>query len=93
MKEQEITIRYLDIDDVLHDSMVLEGMEPGSLTGRKDKALKSLGIEHTEDAHLKSWIRAMSEENDVEYTMPSHPGIADAIMGAPAAQRFMFWLA
>lgn len=91
-QEKEIVIRYLDVNDILLDSLVIEGISP-KLKKIKEKALSRLGVDHTEDTYLRSWLKWLSDLNGLEFETPVHKAICDGIMEDPNAQRFMFWLA
>ncbi len=59
----------------------------------KIKALKRLDIDHTEDTPLNSWLKHLSELNNVPFTKPAHRDIVDAIQNDISIMRFLFWLA
>jgi len=89
-----ITLRWLDVDDILRDSLLAEAFGQGVTQTLKDKALAHLGIARTaEEKPLTAWLRAMAEENGLPTAVPAVPALRNAVESSAGALRFVFWLA
>ena len=84
---KEVVVRYFDLSDLGVDLLFATDEEKLQVLGR-------LGVVPTEgERPLAAWVRAMSEENDVEFTVPAHPLIAQAVLENKSARDFMWFLA
>ena len=89
---RQITITYLNMQqEDLKNIMIAEAIT--DVSAQKIKALKRMEIEHTEKTPMASWIKHLSEINDLPYTVPAHIDLVDAIQEDIQALRFMFWIA
>lgn len=92
--ERKITIEYLNMQSnditngILGETFAADRIKP-----IKERALANLGIEHTEDTPLNSWLKYLSDLNNLPFTRPAHKDLTDAIQENMATFRFMFWLA
>ncbi len=92
METRMITITYLNMNsEDIKNGMIAESIM--DITAQKIKALQRLDIEHTEQTPMASWIRHLSEQNDLEYTIPAHIDLVDAIQEDIQAIRFLWWIA
>lgn len=84
---KEVVVRYFDLSDLGVDLLFATDED-------KVKVLGRLGVVPTEgERPLAAWVRTMSEENDVEFTVPAHPLIAQAVLENKSARDFMWFLA
>ena len=89
-----ITLRWVDVDDILRDSLLAEAFGQGVTQTLKDKALAHLGITRTaEEKPLTAWLRAMAGENGLPVAVPAVPELRRAVEESVSALRFVFWLA
>jgi hypothetical protein len=89
-----VTLRWIDVDKILADSLLAEAFGQDSTQGFKDKALAHLGITRTEgEKPLTAWLRAMAEENDLPVAVPAVSELRNAVESTAGAMRFVFWLA
>ena len=90
-----ITITYLDVTqkDIEAELLAAGYKLKDKVRPIKEEALAILDVEHTEDTLLHSWLKHLSERNNIPYTLPVDSRITDAIVENAAACRFMWWLA
>jgi hypothetical protein len=89
-----VTLRWLDVDKILGESLLAEAFGKSILQSAKDKALTKLGITRAEDEKpLTAWLRAMAEENGLPVTVPATPQLRRAVEESAGVMRFVFWLA
>lgn len=92
--EKGITLCWLNINDGMIKAEIMAIAEGESIDDVKEAALMKLGIEVQDgESFLNAWSRAMHEENDLEFSIPSHPAITDAVMQSAPIMRFVWWLA
>ena len=90
--EKEVTLRYFDFN--IHDVVLGAAFHPKESDELKVKALAKLGIIPLYgEEPLHAWLRVMSEENELPFTLPAHPAIVNGIFADHAVSRFMFFLA
>jgi hypothetical protein len=59
----------------------------------KVKALSKLNIlVRPDEKPLHAWLRVMSEENNLPFTLPAHPAIVSGIFSS-SASKFVWFLA
>lgn len=94
MPANQVAIEYLNMDSKdVTNGLMGEAFASNRMADVKLRALGKLDVEHTEETPLRSWLKHLSEQNGLEYTLPAHVDIVDAIQSTPGAYRFMFWLA
>jgi hypothetical protein len=91
-EEGTIKLRYLDIDQKLAmDTMLSDAY--GNKTEYKRHWVEKLGIIIQEgESPSNAWLRAMSEENGFEFTLPVDRRLSSAIRNFPTCYRFYFCL-
>lgn len=88
-----VNIRWIDLDEHMTiSSLMVPEREVDVL---KRKVLGRLGITIGEgEKPYRAWLRAMCEENGLEFSIPVPREVADAILeGERSLKRFNFWLA
>ena len=91
---KSITLRLIDVDHIIGDSLLAESLGKNPLNETKDKVLKFLGITKKEgEKPIEAWLRAMAEENGLPVSRPVVPELREAVEEFPQAMRFLFWLA
>jgi len=89
-----ITLRWIDVDNVIGESLLAEAFSKDTLQATKDKALTKLGIARAEEERpLTTWLRAMAEENGLPVAVPAVAELRRAVEESAGAMRFVFWLA
>lgn len=90
MRDGRLAIRFFNID--AGDALIFEALDPNRAAEVKVRALERLGIQARDgETPLEAWLRAMCEENGLEYTRPCPRVLADAILDSGAA-RFAWFL-
>lgn len=87
-----VKLRFFDVST--KDSLLAAAFMPEEETLRlKLKSLERLGIVPMDgEKPLHAWLRVMSEENGLPFTLPAHREIVDAIMYS-SASKFVLFLA
>ena len=89
-----VTLRWIDVDNIIGESLLAEALCKDTLQATKDKALIKLGIPRTEgEKPLIAWLRTMAEENGLPVAVPAVPELRRAVEESAGAMRFVFWLA
>lgn len=89
-----ITLRWIDVDNVIGESLLAEALGKNTLQATKDKVLTNLGIARAEEEKpLTAWLRAMAEENGLPVAVPAVAELRRAVEESASAMRFVFWLA
>lgn len=89
-----VTLRWIDVDNIIGESLLAEAFGKDSLRSTKEKALTKLGIARAEgEKPLIAWLRTMAEENGLPVTVPAVPELRRAVEESASAMRFVFWLA
>jgi len=89
-----VTLRWIDVDNIIGESLLAEAFGKDTLQATKDKALTKLGITRTEgEKPLIAWLRTMAEENGLPVTVPAVAELRRAVEESAGAMRFVFWLA
>jgi hypothetical protein len=89
-----ITLRWIEVDKILGESLLAEAFGQDTAQAIKDKALARLGIARAEgEKPLTAWLRVMAEENGLPVAVPTVPELRNAVESTAGAMRFVFWLA
>jgi hypothetical protein len=89
-----ITLRWIDVDKILGESLLAEAFGQDSTREFKDRVLAYWGITRAEgEKPLAAWLRAMAEENGLPVAVPAVPELRNAVESTAGAMRFVFWLA
>jgi hypothetical protein len=89
-----ITLRWIDVDKILGESLLAEAFGQDSTREFKDRALAQLGITRAAgEKPLTAWLRAMAEENGLPVAVPAVPELRRAVEESAGVMRFVFWLA
>jgi hypothetical protein len=89
-----VTLRWIDVDNIIGESLLAEAFNKDTLQATKDKALTKLGIARAEEEKpLTAWLRAMAEENGLPVAVPAVAELRRAVEESAGAMRFVFWLA
>ena len=89
-----ITLRWIDVSDILGDSLLAEAFGQGTVQTIKDHSLARLSIARAEGENpLTAWLRVMAEENGLPVASPAVPALRRAVEESAGALRFVFWLA
>jgi len=89
-----VTLRWLDVDKILGESLLAEAFGQDTAQEFKDKALVRLGIAKANgEKPLSAWLRVMAEENGLPVVVPATPELRRAMEESAGAMRFVFWLA
>ncbi len=89
-----ITLRWIDVDNILGESLLAEAFGQDAAQEFKDKALARLGIvKAAGEKPLTAWLRTMAEENGLLVAVPAAPELRRAVEESVSALRFVFWLA
>ena len=92
--DRSVTLRWIDVDNVIGESLLAEAFSKDTLQATKDKALTRLGIARAEEEKpLTAWLRAMAEENGLPIAVPAVAELRRAVEESAGALRFVFWLA
>lgn len=88
------TLRWIDVDAILGESLLAEAFGQDTAQAIKDKALARLNIARAEgEKPLTAWLRSMAEENGLSVAVPAVPALRRAVEESAGAMRFVFWLA
>lgn len=91
---RKIKIEYLNLQSSdVANGILGETFAADKVDHIKQRALDKLGIKHGADTPLNSWLKHLSDLNNLPFTKPVHKDIVDAIQDNIASLRFMFWLA
>ena len=92
--EIEVKIRWLTVtgDDIKAQALELARGGRADETELKYRVLAKLGITDRQDTPLKTYLKAMHEENGLPFSLPAHPAITNAVMEG-GAFKFFWWLA
>lgn len=89
-----VTLRWIDVDNILGESLLAEAFGQDTAQEFKDKALARLGIAKAAgEKPLTAWLRVMAEENRLPVAVPAVPELHRAVEESAGALRFVFWLA
>jgi len=89
-----VTLRWIDVDQILGQSLLAEAFGQDTAQEFKDKALARLGIAKAAgEKPLTAWLRVMAEENGLPVAVPAAPELRRAVEESVSTLRFVFWLA
>jgi hypothetical protein len=92
--EKFITLRWIEVDTILGDSLLAEAFGQDTMQAIKDKVIARLSIARAEgEKPLTAWLRSMAEENGLPVAVPAVPALRRAVEESAGAMRFVFWLA
>lgn len=92
--EKYITLRWVEVDTILADSLLAEAFGQPVAQTIKDRALTRLSIARAAgEKPLTAWLRTMAEENRLPVAVPAVPELRRAVEESAGAMRFVFWLA
>jgi len=92
--QKEISIRWFDLQDEEFKGLLLaDTFSKDKSESVKAKVLEKMNIQVNGLDPFHAWLKAMCEENGLEYSLPVPRELTDAILENRGASRFMFWLA
>ena len=91
---KQVKLRWIATEGLENKLFLADVFEAERSRQLKRRALERMGIQVRDgESPSDAWLRAMCEENGLEFRLPVPEELRRAIFETPGALRFFFWLA